>query len=275
MRLTTALLLPLLALSGCGWIFADEDFRIAAPDGGGGMDAGTDAGTDGGTDAGAADAGPDDAGPPPADTGPDGPLPDAPLVCMMATLRPISDTFLDPTPCPFATNYGGTDWIAIGAGLSTDKSVGLFRFMLGPDLAGAFEAGRVMSVRLRLQVSTEGGMRAPGTLRVFPARNDWLEGNNSGFTGANWCRRTDDTMDFWGAEGAAGAADRAMASAGNADYPASIETDLLIDVDPEALETWISGAQITLLAGSSDAVFYAVSRESTADETTLEIEVCD
>lgn len=228
-----------------------------APDGGhdaGGVDAAiADAGMDGGVDAGrdgGVDAGRDggmDAG---RDAGRDaGPCPGA---ASRVTLPTLADTQISPRSCSLTTcdgsiNYGGSSHLNIG------QSRVLLRYQLPPDLPAGDIATRLLTASVRLRrlraSSICGSCDNDGDVEARPMRNDWVEGTETGYTGAEWCRRTAVSSGVCGRWGIAGAGDVPGDVAG-ASLPVAVPRtldDVRIPVRPEDLADYAAaGGQVSI-----------------------------
>ncbi len=174
---------------------ADGGVDAAIVDAGmdGGMDAGRDAGVDAGRDAGR-DAG-SDAGP-------------CPGAVSAVTLSTLADTQISPRSCSLTTcdgsiNYGASRHLNIG------QSRVLLRYQLPPALPAGDIATRLLTASVRIRRLRSDAICTScdndGDVEARPMRNDWVEGTDTTYTGADWCRRTAVSSGVCGRWGIAGA----------------------------------------------------------------------
>lgn len=155
---------------------------------------------------------------------------------------------------------------------------GLIRFNLNGPTTKAFAEGRVQAVRLELSAAEMcAGQPCPreaGYLEVFPLRNDWDEGSDVPYSGADWCRRLAGSPGpEWNAPGAE---EDHGALAGDATVQMS-DTDLSIDLDPAAFAGgWLESGKLSLLLVPDGALFVFVTREASQwDAPRLIVQYCD
>jgi hypothetical protein len=259
------------------------------------LDAGFDASVDAGLDARVdPDAGPDaspgDGGPEEASTRDSG-TEDARILDSAACGPPewldaaaIADTALiDPgvgcTACGGASNHGADARIDLGVG------VGLFKFAMPMGLTPMdFTSGVVRTVVLTLTRVEACGATCPGVfeLEARPARNDWVEGTAVLWSGANWCRLSEQpepTMcpSTWDGPGASGSLD---VWAGSPSFIAVPPLDLTarLVIPPSRFAGFASATELTIRVAPLEpgpSTFIAHSREvGPALAPALAIEVC-
>jgi hypothetical protein len=157
-------LLPLVGIAGCGDLYAARDTADAATDAATTSDGGADS-PDGGVEAGCAQP-------------------------STRSFEPVADTSPGSLECTGSISRGGDAFAALGPGVL------LLRFVLDSDTASAIRGGRAASMVLDLADNStcEGtGCDLPatgGALSVHVLRNDWDEGSNTPYSGADMCRRT-------------------------------------------------------------------------------------
>ncbi len=197
------------------------------------------------------------------DAGPDAPIDAAP--CNEVTTTPvlaIADTMLLPegTNQNPSIRYGGSQIINIGQ--SSDSRV-LWRFPLSIELLDLLAPGSQLR-GLRLTISLRNN-DCPGTctngatnFQVFAARNEWLEGTATQYTGAAWYRRiqtseTDPNVMNWQVPGANGAMDRSPTPIAEAIVPVMTGGDVVVNATLDlakldALRMRRSGGELSLIA---------------------------
>lgn len=206
---------------------------------------------------------------------------DAPLCDAAIPIDPIAaeaDTLLPENACG-SISYGTSPFLNCGVGIG----VTLVRFRLPATLVSALRSGRVASLRLELSRGGDcGGSACPaaaGTLRAFPLRNDWVEGDggrgpDGRADGATWCTRM--TATAWGAPGASKVGEDRGSTGGVAHVGAS-DPRLLLALPTDVFDgAWLdatTGALSIVLVPSDGATFVFSSRE-TAQGPRLVADVC-
>ncbi|MCZ7681633.1 MAG: hypothetical protein M5U28_23690 [Sandaracinaceae bacterium] len=127
----------------------------------------------------------------------------------MITLPTLADTQIPPRSCSVTTcdgsiNYGGSRHLNIG------QSRVLLRYQLPPELPAGDIATLLLTAsvrirRLRSDICTS--CDNDGDVEARPMRNDWVEGSETAYSGADWCRRTGVSGSTCGRWGIAGAGD--------------------------------------------------------------------
>lgn len=219
---------------------------------------------------------------------------------MTATL--LADTMLLEVPenCNPANRYGGSNTINIGQPSSqlpgASRSRVLVRFRLTQAMLDAIQTdGPAYEGSLGIQLRASGGgcggacPNAAATFDVFPVRNDWLEGFQSDYSGAEWCNRRQSAAGDgvrWDANGADAAQDRGMlviASATVTDAQAQaagpVEVPFTLDAGKRAeLTRWINPTtmELSLIAiSTSGGTLFLLSRDAAgAAASQLKLTAC-
>jgi hypothetical protein len=109
-------------------------------------------------------------------------------------------------------------------------------------------------------------------------RSDWVEGNGTPYSGADWCRRTTGMTGgaSWGADGASQTGVDIGPEAGSAMY-GTTEPEITVDLDPAVLGTdWTARGgplQISLQTTSTVGTLVVATREG-GNAARLELDVC-
>ena len=197
-------------------------------------------------------------------------------ICVLVThtYEAIADTIIASGGCNGANHMGTFQYLNVGVGR------GLVRFQL--DAAGVtalLTPGKVKKATLTLtrNANCESEVNpcpaTAGSLQVFPLRNDWDEGNDQSYTGADWCRRLANKAPWNqpGADGDHGTA-AGLVSTGAQD-PA-----LVVELDASKWDaSWLNSAapELSVLLIPVDALFVFASRESTQwAHPKLTLETC-
>ena len=239
---------------------------------------------------GAADARQDEASPDVRDTGtpdvadwpdapPDADLPDAPhesappcpSVKMSEVIAEADGVIIDGN-CQGANSFLNGPFANVGAGR------GLLRFRLDSPTANAFVQGKVLSLRVDLRRNDLcDGSACPshaGLLEAYPLRNDWDEGSNQGYTGADWCRRlAGNPGPPWNAPGAS--QDHGALAAGL--QVTDSQPNLSIPLEPAVFTTeWVPGQRLSVLLVPNGATFVFATHENTQlNPPRLVVEYCE
>jgi hypothetical protein len=120
---------------------------------------------------------------------------------------------------------------------------GLFRFVLSTDVLTAFQRDTVVGLTLTISRAIGCGLcdnKTAGPFEARPLRNDWVEGNGTAQSGANWCRRTAVPPDEkWEVPGADGAADVLQGEPTGTAMVDTVVESFTISLDPKAHAGWI------------------------------------
>lgn len=252
--------LTLEILRGCAGDCSDAG---VAPDAGVSEDAGVEPDVDGGVDGGVA-------------SGSDG----GAASCISRPQTVEADTVITRSVCDGSVDFGGEPYL----NLSVGDAHGLFRFALDDEATSLLASGVVHGARLVLtRATTCDGMlcpAAPGVIAARPMRNDWVEGNSTPGSGADWCRRTASTgmARGWGIPGADRADVDVGPTAGSAMFD-TVSEQVVIPLDPAVLRAdWMSrgsAAQISIQTECGSGTLVVQSREATGGvAAVLELDVC-
>jgi predicted small secreted protein len=194
------------------------------------------------------------------------------------TLLPNADTAIFQGGTEGANSFGHLDHATVGSG------VGLVRFSSTGAFTDALAQDRVLGMRLRLERNEVcngcAGLDQDITIAVHPMRNDWVEGDASPYSGAEWFRRTAGqvsamTGEPWHMPGASGADDRGAAAA-QATIPGT--SDLAeIPLPVDAWDLWTDDSFLSVLVRktSADGYFVFATKEAAGlNGPRLLVEVC-
>lgn len=164
--------------------------------------------------------------------------------------------------CNGANSYTNGPHANVGLGR------GLLRFALGSDLAPVFATpGKVLGMALVLQrnktCESEGNCpAAAGTLWAHPLIGDWIEGNGTPYSGADWCRKGSGASGVqWQAPGANSPVDHGPL-AGTVTVDA-VQDSVNISLDPASFKGWLSDeGRLSILLVPNLATFVFATRES-------------
>lgn len=156
-------------------------------------------------------------------------------------------------------NYGLDPLINVGVGH------GLLRFGLTAQGAAAIAAGASVELEVHRAPDCYGGQcpAADGTFDVFPMRNDWKEGTQSGagVDGATWCEADPQANVRWDDGGADGLGDRgALAGAAFAAAGDGVVTWPLAALDASWVDT--TKNELALLLTPESGVLVVATRDN-------------
>lgn len=270
----TSCLLVCALLAGCGG--AEFEAPATQADAGSQDSSASDASHDTAPNDGSKPDAPPDSGPKP-DSGKDAQVieasvvdvvtPDAQVTCSGQKDREfavVADGMIPKDACG-ANTYNSFPHANVGIGR------GLLRFTLDAVVATALKTpGKVLGMSLVLQrnVTCENDANCPaedGQLQAYPLASDWIEGDGSSYSGADWCRKSAGGQGqiLWHVPGADGDLDRG-ALAGTLKVTA-VQDSASIPLDPEPFAKWVTdnGNVSILLVAELSATFVFATREST------------
>lgn len=190
---------------------------------------------------------------------------DAIVTCSNQQDREVSaeaDGAIFKSACNGANSYTNGPHANVGLGR------GLLRFALGSELAPVFATpGKVLELALVLQrnktCENEGNCpAAAGQLSAYPLVNDWVEGNGTDYSGADWCRKgASQNGAQWQTPGADGANDHG-ALAGTATVDA-VQESVTITLLPARFSAWVGNdGHLSILLVPELATFVFATHES-------------
>jgi len=220
-----------------------------------------------GSGGGVADAGPD------ADAGPT-------CTTTVASFSATADTILISGQCG-ANCYGNAEHDSINANIPIRAAL---RFHLTDTMPAltALQQGTAQKVTLTLTRTHTGGdcspmcPTQPGNMRIFPLRNDWVEGKGASYDGATWCLRVQPST-TWTSPGADSLGTDHGESAALQPILGTEET-LTVTLNASTFGPWIDttkGELSLLLTPEAGAVYvFAAKEHATLSPPRLDVTYC-